>query len=297
MTAAKKPDTRIINRGRGHSYLLDGEKVPGVTTILNAGVPKPQLVGWAARTTAEFVIDRIVRRGDPHGAPTFIADDLIDELRAMNAAATKPRRFSGDFPRGDLAWVLAGVPYADRDAAANRGTEVHRLAELLAHGEEVDVPDELEGHVAAYVAFLDEWSPSDAIVERVVVNRRWHYMGKLDLIATVGGERVLLDVKTSRSGPYPDVALQLAGYRHAETMLTVDGLAEEPMPEVDWAGVVWVRADGYDVYRFDTSDRTFRAFLYAKQVGDWIAWADPRDRDAESPVKSDALPAPKGSTS
>jgi hypothetical protein len=61
------PATRRVNRGRGHSYLLDGAPVPGVTTILGQGMPKPALIdrrvvidleaGAAARIYIEKLAD------------------------------------------------------------------------------------------------------------------------------------------------------------------------------------------------------------------------------------------------
>jgi hypothetical protein len=282
--ATAKPDTRIINRGRGHSYLLDGKKVSGVTTIINAGVPKPALVGWAARTVSEYVIERLQMKD---GVVT--ADELLSDLRAFNDTRKWPEKLGEGLSRVGMIKVLSQVQYADRDAAANRGTEVHRLADELGRGEEVTVPDEIKGHIESYLRFLDEFQPTDALLERVVINRRWQYMGRLDAIATLPGlGRTLYDIKTSRSGPYGDAALQLAGYRYAETLLTSDGLAEEPMPEVDSCAVVWIRADGYDVYPFQVDESVHRIFLYAKQI------ADSMDQEAGfvANAKGEALPVP-----
>lgn len=266
--------TRRVNRGRGHSYYLDDEWTPGVTTVIDLAVPKPALIGWAANTVAGYVFDRLNVRGE-----VVDAGELIADLRAWNDTRTKPEKLSGNFPRLGLSKVLANVRYAESDAAANRGTDVHRLAEQLARGGDVDVPDELVGHVDRYLEFLDQWRPTNAIVEAVVINRRWRYMGTLDLIAdlpavtlpdgsTFGG-RTLLDIKTSRSGVYGETALQLAGYRYAEAILEPDG-SETPMEPIDSAGVLWVRADGYDVIPFVADEATFRVFLYARQVAGYL---------------------------
>ena len=49
---------RRIDSGRGHRYVdAYGIKVPGVTTLLSGGLPKPALTNWAARTAAEFAVD------------------------------------------------------------------------------------------------------------------------------------------------------------------------------------------------------------------------------------------------
>lgn len=291
------PPTRIQRSGNGHSYYLDGEKVPGVTTILGNGVPKPALVAWGARCAAEAVANALTTAEGKDGQTHIVADQLITELLAWNETrgyrAEKVNR--GDpLPRLAVAKILENIRYRDLDAASNRGTEVHALAARLARGEEVDVPDVLTGHVDSYLRFLAEWDPTQALLERVIINRKWRYMGKFDLLAHFPDYGVgLLDVKTSRSGVFAETALQLAGYRYGETMLDgVDdagNVVEVPMPEVDWCGAVWVRADGYDVYRFDVTPKTHRIFLYAKHLGEWLDWKE----GAAATVKSDALDPPR----
>lgn len=261
-----EPVTKRVNRGRGHSYVLDGEKAPGVTTILNDGLPKPALVGWAAGTVGEFVADRL-QINDGH----VVADDVLDDLRAIGAKRDRPIpdwRENGKLPRTKLADGFKGLPYADRDAAGNRGTEVHALARRLAEGEEIEVPDELVGHVDSYLQFRRDWEPIDEIVEFSVVNRQHHYMGTGDVISRFARAPelgvALYDIKTNRSGPFGEVGLQLAGYGFAETMLGDEG--EIPMPDIDWFGVLWLRADGYDLYPFHVDDVIFRYLLYVQQV-------------------------------
>ena len=228
------PPTRRINRGRGHSYLLDGEPADGVTWIIGDGVPKKALIDWAARTTAGYAVDHW--------------DDLLtltpsERLRTLEKAR----------------WI-------DRDSAAVRGTDVHRLAHRLAAGQEVDVPDHLVDHVDAYLRFTEDWQPEEILVEAVVGNRQWRYMGTLDLVARLtDGQLWILDWKTAASGIWPESALQLAAYRRADFWLDQEGI-EQPLPDIDTAGCVWLRADGYDLIPVDTSDETFRIFLYAQQV-------------------------------
>ncbi len=288
---ARKPanPTRRINRGRGHSYSLDGTKTPGVTTLLNGGIPKPALINWAGTTVAEYVINRLDLELDADGSH-FSADRLIEDLREMNDRKTKPLKMSGDFPTLDLAKVLSRTHDDDRDTAARRGTEVHRLAARLAAGEEVEGPEELEAHVDSYLAFLEEWDPVDALVELVVINRSAGYMGSLDLLCTLPDpwNRTLLDIKTSRSGIFGETALQVLAYGHAETYLDPEDLENElPMEPIDSYGAIWVRADGYDVYRFDVEPIDFRVFRYAAEVARW------NDKDGRvRSIRSDAMEAP-----
>lgn len=274
------PDIKRRNYGRGHGYALNGQKVPGVTTIINDGLPKPALVGWAAKTIAEYVADRL-DQADGH----VLADQLVDDLGELARVKGKP--WPDKLSRTKVAELLKGIHYEDRDQAAKRGTEVHALAERLARGEEVDVPEPLTGHVDAYLAFLDDWRPTDAHLEVTVASVKHRYSGTLDMIATLPGlGRCLLDIKTSRSGPFGEVALQLAGYRYAE-FAVIDG-ETVPMPEVDWCGVIWVRADGYDLYPFEAGPAEFRTFLYCQQVGMFLAAQDPRN-DSGRAVKGAAI--------
>lgn len=240
MTSFASPMRRVDGTHFGkptHHYEdANGVRIPGVTTIINDGVPKPAMIRWGMNTTAEYAVNRW--------------DDL------------------SKLPVADRLKELKGAAYADRDNAARRGTEVHALGEELVHGREVDVPDELAGHVESYVKFLDEWEPSVVLSEAAVVNYTVGYAGTLDLVADIGDTRWLLDLKTTRSGVYGETALQLAAYRWAEFYVEPDG-REDLMPEVDRCGVVWVRADGYDLVPVTVEPWVFTEFRYAARTARW----------------------------
>lgn len=230
------PPIRRKNHGKGHSYVdAHGVKVPGVTTILGDGVPKPALINWAANTTAEYAVDN------------------WDHLSTL----TPSQRLK----------ELQKARFADRDAAARRGTEVHGLAERLIRGDEVEVPDELAGHVEAYVDFLDRFQISAVLVEFVVVSHSYGWAGTCDLVADFPtlGKRLLCDIKTSRSGVWGETAWQLAGYRYADAYLDEHG-PEQPMIEVDGCAVIHVRGDGCDLYPMTVGPQQLREFRYIQQV-------------------------------
>lgn len=267
---------RRKNHGKNHSYVFGNVKVPGVTTVKGI-LDKPALVGWAANTTAEFVADHIVE-SDGH----LLADELWTDLRELSKLGQYP--LPAKFSRTKLAKELAWVRNKVRDEAANRGTEVHALAERISAGEEVEVPEPLVGFVDAYIAFLADYEPVDVLSELAVGYRRFGgYAGTLDIICTLEGadlvdaegrplgegpKRCLVDIKTSGSGIYGDTALQLAGYRFAEVYLDPETSEERPMPALDWCGVLWVRADGYDLYPFDVDETLHRDFLYLRAAFD-----------------------------
>ena len=140
-------------------------------------------------------------------------------------------------------------------------------------GEEVNVPEELAGHVESYVRFLDEWDVAPLHTEFVVVSYRFGWAGTGDLIADLCDEedptarvRWALDIKTSRSGIFGETAWQLAGYLlGADVILTADG-QEIPIPEVERYGAVHVRADGYDLFPLEVGPQQLRELRYVQQV-------------------------------
>ncbi len=226
---------------KAHRYTLDGRPIPSVTTLIKAGMPTPALTQWAARSVAEWVADNDVK---------------VEQLRGLSRAA--------------MVAELKQVPWTARDRAAVRGTDVHALAERLVKGEEVDVPDHLDGYVESYVRWLDEWDPHPVLVEAFVFSRKHWYAGRLDLVADIRGERWLLDVKTA-AGVYPDNALQLAAYRGAEFYQDSDGsppyLAHDAVPEGTRLGVIHVRPDGADLVPLDSSQEPWRDWLHCA----WLA--------------------------
>lgn len=221
---------------RGHRYTLDGRPVPGVTTLLGKGLPKPALPYWAAKSVAEFVVD------DP---------DRVEQLRAMG--------------RNTAIAALKQVPWEKRDQAAVRGTEVHNLAERVVHGDEVEVPEHIAGHVEGYARLIDELDLEPILTERRVANRRWWYAGSFDLLAKVGDDVLMLDLKTS-SSIYGSVACQVAAYAGAEFYVDDDG-AEQPLPHIDGIGAIHVTADGSTLHRFPDQEAAWKAWLHIA----WIA--------------------------
>lgn len=243
-----------VDRGKNHWYVdTDTEtKVPGVTGFLDKGIPKPALINWAANSTAEYAVDN------------------WGQLTALGPAARLKE--------------LQGARYAAKDAAANKGTKVHDLAERLVHGDSVSVPDELTGHVQSYVQFLDDFDVQPILVERTVHSRKHNYCGTFDLLADLLDpddpepnpdlrRRVtwLLDLKTNRSGIFGETALQLAGYRYADVWIDEAEGVEHDMPEVDRVGAVHVRPDGYDLIPLEVGPTQHRQFLYVMQVAEFTA--------------------------
>jgi hypothetical protein len=246
--------------GSGHSYTLDGvPKVKGVTTMMR-GLSGPK-ESYFTEYTAGYALDN------------------WDRLAAL--------------PPAQRLKEIAGATKARFNAAGVRGTEVHKLAERLAHGEEVSVPDHLRGHVTSAVQFLDDYDVKADCTEVALFSRLYKHAGSADAFGSAQkpGElartNILWDWKTNASGPWGSVAFQLAGYLFSEFRLSGDGgldSEELPLPPVDECWCVWLREDGYDVYPMHVDEDVYNQLLYI----DACRLADEACRE----YKGDALPHP-----
>jgi hypothetical protein len=244
--------------GNGHSYTLDGQpKVKGVTTMMRGLKGPPET--YFTETTAGYAVDNW---------------DRLAEL-----------------PPSERLKEIAGATKARFKAAGARGTRVHQLAELLAAGEAVEVPDDIRGRVEACVQFLDDYQFQVDLIEPALFSRKHKYAGSADFFgsAVVPGRsarvRVLGDWKTSASGPWGSMAFQLAGYRYADFYKLDGDDTEYPVPEVDECWIIWIRDDGYDVSPMHVTQEVHRQLLYIDQCRQ----ADDQCRD----YKLDTLPHPE----
>lgn len=228
------------NHGKGHSYTLDGAKVPGVTTVAG-NLPKRALIDWAGRVTAEYAVDH------------------WDEL----SEATPSARLN----------TLTRARFNASSAAALRGTQIHALGERVSRGESVDAGDHV-AEVEAYARFLDRWDVHVWATETPVANTVHRYAGTADAWAEFGagplkGCRALLDIKTGR-GVYDETALQLTGYRYADLWQPDGPVSEGPLPPVEAVVVAHVLPDAVELLPVEAGPEQFRQFLYLLETTRWL---------------------------
>jgi hypothetical protein len=247
--AKRQQQNGLVFYPKAHRYKLDGEWVPGVTTILGV-LEKPAIPKWAAKLVAEHVVDN---------------RDALDDMLTQ-------------FGRAGTVAALKEVPWKKRDDAGVRGTDVHSFAERIVNGEEVDVPEHYVGHVESALAFMEDWHIQPVLVEAVVGSRAHQYAGTLDLVARHhNGPRGIFDYKTAASGIYMQTAFQNAAYAFAE--FHGDSGNEKPMADlgVTESYGVHLRADGYDVHQLAFGPEVYDEFLCIRRAyeinkranGDW----------------------------
>lgn len=242
-----------------------------VTTIIGA-LDKPALLFWAAEQTALAAVrmaGSLEARVEEEGAEAVV--------RYLRDARKRP-------PPGQVS-------------ATALGTAVHDAVErYVKEGKRPDVGVTVLPYLEQFDRWAQVWQPEYHVTEASVYSPRYQYAGTLDAICTIEGCKVLVDYKSSRrsvgpddkpSRPYPEAALQLAAYRHAELLATVRGRrtevlgrryylfgAEEaasavPMSTLDGSVVVHITPEHCDMYPVRSDDRVFEAFLYTVEAFRW----------------------------
>lgn len=219
-------------RARG-VYTFDGVEYPTVTTILGV-IAKPALVGWAAKTVAK------------EAARKAAAGEEVDEA------------------------TLAGLPFKVRDAKSEVGSSVHSVLEAYALGQKVMMgvlPGEVVPYAEGLIGWLESYQPKITHSETTVFRKEPRYAGTFDALMELGGQSVLVDVKTGKA-VYKEVALQLAAYRHADFIGRADGTTL-PMPPVDRLGVLHVTPNGTELVFVNEAHADIEVFFAARMLWAW----------------------------
>lgn len=251
-----------------HWYEVDGKRGKdnparqrGVTTILSNALPGPPLQ-WAAN---------------------MAADCALDQRDVWERRLTE----SG---RADAYDFIRTAHDRSRDAAAGRGTDVHKLAERLMNGEDVEVPEELADHVDQFIAWWQTWEPTVYATELVGANFTHNFFGKFDMLLGIKGwfpddaQReavILVDIKTGEKGPYEKDALQLLAYSNFEEVGNPDkdgwvvgeaGEGMDPMPAVDGCAVLKITGSTNELYPVNPELETklFATFLHASRIAQFL---------------------------
>ncbi|MEW1673028.1 hypothetical protein AB0O47_07235 [Streptomyces noursei] len=227
----------------GSRFYVDpetGAKAPGVTSVLSM-LPKGFLPFWAAKE---------------------VATAAVDNIGSLVGLAMNDRAGAIDY--------LKGAPRRVTKAAADIGSAAHDVFERLARGEAVTrVHPDLRPYAEHFREFLDAVQPEFLFLEDAVWSDQHTYAGSFDAIARIGGETVVLDWKTTRSGVHEEVALQLSAYANADRIVKADTGESVPQPEIDAAAVLHVRPEGWKLVPVRHTPELFAIFLHLRAVFDW----------------------------
>jgi hypothetical protein len=232
------PKVNTIKRSGSRFYVSPetGEKVPGVTSVIGM-LPKDFLRYWAAKEVAQTAVNEL---------GTLVQMVLNDPDAAVDHLKKAPDR--------------------NTRKAADTGTAAHDLFERMAKGETLGrVHPDLEPFVRHFDEFLTVAQPEYHFMEETVWSDTHGYAGSFDAFATISGERIWLDNKTTRSGIHEEVGIQLAAYRYADHILRPDG-SRVPMPKADGGAVLHVRPEGWKLVPVRADEAMFDVFLHLREV-------------------------------
>lgn len=218
---------------------------------------------------------------------------------AVNSAASLQARIEEEGREAVIKWLRdARFRRAKGErTAAELGTEVHAACEAYAlTGQRPDVDAEVQPFLDQFDRWAQEFQPVYQAAEVTVYSPSYGYAGTCDAFLTLGGVRCIVDYKSSRKSfdnrgnpttPYPEVALQLAAYRHAEMAAVwrprrmeqyrrryyLLGASERemavPVPEVDTGLVIHITPDHCDAYPVECGPDIFESFLFVQEAARW----------------------------
>jgi plasmid stabilization system protein ParE len=245
---------RTIQRSGSRFYFNEDApdiKYPGVTSVVGM-LPKPFLAYWQAKMVAELAVDSL---------------DFIEQMAQRD--------------RDGAVQYLKGAATRYTKTRAKVGSDAHDLFERLIRGQYVGrVHPDMEPYRRHFEQFLAAVQPELVRAEDVAWSDTHEYAGSFDGIlrlkldengkpdATGEPALVMADWKTSKA-TYPDVALQMSAYAHADFIVSPDG-TREAMPKFDGAVVLHITQDqaAFKPVRIDEAD-VFAHFLHLRSTFEW----------------------------
>ncbi|MFD8316194.1 hypothetical protein [Kitasatospora purpeofusca] len=266
-------------RGRYYEDPSGGPPLISVTNVLDHSVNKPILIPWATKVVTNYVFEQLPR--------------------ITTAARTGPE---------EIIKEIKKQPELAREAAADRGSRVHKRAEAHLLGQPTPVEEDTEvlPYFRQFLKWVAEWDldPAKDLVaaEVTVANRALGYAGTLDMLIQLPTGRTprtrrqlwLVDIKTSATQPstriWSEYPLQLAAYRYAPTIWTPDG-SDAPMPRVHGAAILNLRQRRHNLIPVPANRRAFRAFRSALVVAQHLQEAETTKYiPLKPPTRDDAEP-------
>ena len=232
MSAPRHARNATTTKGRTYQHPRTGETAWSVTTILDGGLPKKAIVGWAAREVAEFAV-----------ANRRQLDAMLEGVRLQSTMTTEIGPRGGrkdvrtydrvisdpDAVAGAVDW-LRGSPYRSRERKADLGTAVHAFVEARILGTPApEPPEDAAPHMAHFARFVDEWRPEFLAAVPATIDALLH--SRLDALAphsraalqraAVAGHHVTRGLVVALSEPDSPVDAALLDLTRRELLETV----------------------------------------------------------------------------
>lgn len=218
----------IINfegENEGHKFYDEkGRQLLSVTKVSGLIDKSNILMGWAIKLMGQYLINEMVNGNDR------ITEELIETAKKKYKEAQME--------------------------AKDIGKEIHEWISQWILGKKPKMPEneKVVNGISAFLKFQKEnkfkWIES----ERIVYSKKHNYAGFLDAVAMNVKERILVDFKSS-NGIYPEMVLQVAGYKIA--------YEEETKKKIDRAMIIRLGKETgeFEVRELDDMGKDEKAFL------------------------------------
>lgn len=154
--------------------------------------------------------------------------------------------------------IYKDAPIWQIEAAADRGTAVHKATEELDKTGRAEISDDYAPYLEAYAAFLREHDVEWELIEHPDYHPVHGYAGTIDRHGMVDGFHTLLDIKTTYTVYKPLCSASLNLYR---LMLIARGKVVERLQ------ILHLKKDGtYKLIKFDFDDTVPMALLTLHNV-------------------------------
>ena len=185
-----------------HSYVIDGDKIPSVTKVIDSCFPK-YLVDWAVQESASFFLQSVepYRRVEP--ATFMVPFSVIEHIHEGILTASKTiSEHAADIGSVVHDWISQGIKYK------------------MGNTELPDMPSDEEA-INCVEAFKD-WTKDKEINWISTEQKIYHhgkeaihrFAGTVDAVAEINGREYVIDFKTSKK-IYKPYHLQVAAYAKA----------------------------------------------------------------------------------
>ena len=171
-------DITISFDERSHTYIIDGNRIPSVSTISSIGSKGDILTLWALKLVREYL---------NKNKDELITDKLIKEALS-------------EYKRAQLS-------------ALSVGTETHKWCEdvILRRIPKTPSCEEVDNATKAFLKWNKSYRSQFEYSELMLYSRKYNYVGIVDVVFTVDGFYYIGDFKTSKA-IYPEYFIQIAGY-------------------------------------------------------------------------------------
>lgn len=154
--------------------------------------------------------------------------------------------------------IYKDAPLWQMEAAADRGTAVHRATELLDKTGTAEISEDYAPYLTAYAAFRREHEVEWELIEHADYHPEYGYAGTIDRYGKVDGIPTLLDIKTTYTVYKPLCGASLNLYR---LMLQARQKCVERLL------ILHLKKDGtYKLIKFDFDDAVPMALLTLHNV-------------------------------